>query len=112
MLQAILNKSKKQHPMKQQLYSHLSPISKTIQVRRTRHAGHNWRIKNEHISNVLLWIPSHGYVHVGQPARTCRQQLLMDLTRAMDDKIGWIDWVWEIRTDRLNNDDAADNGDG
>ena len=39
MLQAILNKSWKQHPMKQQLYRHLSPISKIIQVRRTRHVG-------------------------------------------------------------------------
>ena len=27
----IFNKSWKQHPMKQQLYSHLLPISKTIQ---------------------------------------------------------------------------------
>ena len=29
-LWAILNKSRKQHPMKQQLYGHLLPISKTI----------------------------------------------------------------------------------
>ena len=36
MLQAILNKSWKQHPMKQQLYGHLSPISKTIQIIKTR----------------------------------------------------------------------------
>ena len=33
MLRAILNKSWKQHPTKQQLYSHLPPIMKTIQVR-------------------------------------------------------------------------------
>ena len=37
MLQAILNKTWKQHPTKQQLYSHLPPISKTNQVRWTRH---------------------------------------------------------------------------
>ena len=29
-----------QHPMKQQLFSHLLPISKTIQIRWTRHVGH------------------------------------------------------------------------
>ena len=40
MLQAILNKSWRQHPTKHQLYGHLPPITKTIQVRRTRHAGH------------------------------------------------------------------------
>ena len=31
MLRAIVNKSWKQHPTKQQLYDHLPPISKTIQ---------------------------------------------------------------------------------
>ena len=43
MLRAILNKSWRQHPTKQQLYGHLTPIMKTIQVRRTRHAEHSWR---------------------------------------------------------------------
>ena len=40
MLQAILNKSWRQHSTKQQLYGHLPPITKTIQVRQTRHVGH------------------------------------------------------------------------
>ena len=39
MLWAILNKSRRQHPTKHQLYCHLPPITKTIQVIRTRHAG-------------------------------------------------------------------------
>ena len=47
MLRAILNKSWWQHPTRQQLYGHLPPITKTIQVRRTRHAGHCWRSKDE-----------------------------------------------------------------
>ena len=55
MLRAILNKSWRQHPTKQQLYGHLPPISKTIKIRRTRHAGHCWRSKDELIGNVLLW---------------------------------------------------------
>ena len=33
------------------------PSTKTIQVRRTRHAGHCWRSKDELISDVLLWTP-------------------------------------------------------
>ena len=40
MLRAILNKSWRQHPTKQQLYSHLPPIIKTIKVRQTRLVGH------------------------------------------------------------------------
>ena len=47
MLRAILNKSWRQHPTRHQLYGHLPPITKTIQVRRTRHAGHCWRSKDE-----------------------------------------------------------------
>ena len=38
MLRAILNKSWRQHPTRRQLYGHLPPITKTIQVRRARHA--------------------------------------------------------------------------
>ena len=61
MLRAILNKSWKQHPTKQQLYGHLPPIMKTldelVKVRRTRHAGHSRRSRNELISDVLLWTP-------------------------------------------------------
>ena len=56
MLRAILNKSWRQHPTRHQLYGHLPPITKTIQVRRTRHAGHCGRSKDEPI-NVLLWTP-------------------------------------------------------
>ena len=93
----------KQHPMKQQLYSHLSPISKTIQVRWTRHADHCWRSKDELISDALLWTPSHGCSSVGWPARTYLHQLcvdtgfsLKDLPRAMDDRDGWRERVREI----------------
>ena len=44
MLRAILNKSWQQHPTRHQLYGHLPPITKTIQVRQTRQAGqtHKW----------------------------------------------------------------------
>ena len=60
MLRAILNKSERQHPTKHQLYGHLPPITKTIQVRRTRHGGHCWRSRDELISDVLLWTPTYG----------------------------------------------------
>ena len=78
MLWAILNKSWRQHPTRHQLYGHLPPITKTIQVRRNRHAGHCWRIKDELISDVLLWNPAYGRAKAGRPARTYIQQLCED----------------------------------
>ena len=60
MLRAILNKSWRQHPTKQQVYSPLPSITKTIKVRWTRHLGHCWRRRDELISDVLQWTPSHG----------------------------------------------------
>ena len=70
MLRAILNKSWQQHPTRHQLYSHLLPITKTIQARRTRHAGHCWRSMDEIVSDVLLWTPAYGQSKAGRPART------------------------------------------
>ena len=54
MLHAILNKSWRLHPTRHQLYGHLPPITKTIQVRRTRHAGHCWRSRDELITCTLM----------------------------------------------------------
>ena len=78
MLWTILNKSWRQHPTRHQLYGHLSPITKTIQVRQTRHAGHCWRSRDELISDVLLWTPTYGRAKAGRPARTYIQQLCED----------------------------------
>ena len=57
-------------PTKQHLYDHLSLISQTTQVRRTRHAGHGWRNKDKLIGDFLWWTPTHGRASVSQPART------------------------------------------
>ena len=93
MLQAVLNKSWRQHTTKQLLYRHLPPILKTIQITWTRHAGYCWRSKEKLISDVLQWTPSHGWGRVGRPTRTYLQQLctdtvynMEDLLRVMDDR--------------------------
>ena len=65
MLRAILKKSRREHPTKHQLYGNLPSITKTIQVRRTRHAGHCWRSRDELISDVLLWTPTYCQAKVG-----------------------------------------------
>ena len=70
MLKAILNKPWRQHPTKHQLYGHLPPITKTIQARRTRHARHCWRSKDELISDVLLWTRAYDRAKAGRPAQT------------------------------------------
>ena len=67
MLRAILNKSWQQHPTRPQLYGHLPPLTKTIQVRRTRHAGHCWRSRSSGphpVSSHSCWM----YVRAGRPA--------------------------------------------
>ena len=104
MLRAILNKSWRQHPTRHQLFGHLPPITKTIQVRRTRHAGHCWRSRDELISDVLLWIPTYGRAKAGRPTRTYIQQLCEDtecspedLPEAMSDREKWRERVRDIR---------------
>ena len=96
-------KSWRQHPTRHQLYGHLPPITKTIQVRRTRHAGHCWRSRDELISDVLLWTPTHGRAKAGRPARTYIQQLCEDtgfcpedLPEAMNDREKWRERVRDI----------------
>ena len=53
-LRVVLNRSWRQHPTKQRIYSYLPPITKTILVRQTRHAGHSWRSGDEHKRDILL----------------------------------------------------------
>ena len=103
-LRAILNKSWRQHPTRHQLYGHLPPITKTIQVRGTRHAGHCWRSSDELIRDVLLWNPTYSRAKAGRPARTYIQQLCedtgcspKDLPEAMNDREKWRERVRDIR---------------
>ena len=111
MLRAILNKSWRQHPTKQQLYGHLPLITKTINVRWTRHEGHCWRSRDELISDVLLLTPAHGRAKTGRPVQTYIQQLYEDtrcspeeLPEAMKDREQWRESDRGIRAD---NDDVG-----
>ena len=103
MLQAILNKSWRQHPTRHRLYGHLPPFTKSIQARRTRHAGHCWRSRDELISDILQWTPTYGRAKTGRPARTYIQQLCEDtgcrpedLPEAMNDREKWRESVRDI----------------
>ena len=103
MLRAILNKSWWQHPTRHQLYGHLPPITKTIQVRRTRHAGNCWRSKEKLIRDILLWTSVYGQAKAGRTARTYIQQLCEDtgcspedLPEAMNNRVKWRERVRDI----------------
>ena len=103
MLRAILNKSWRQHPTKHQPYGHLPPITKTIQVRRTRHAGHCWRSRERAHKWCTPMDPTYGQAKAGRPARTYIQQLCEDtgsspedLPEAMNDREKWQERVRDI----------------
>ena len=110
MWRAILNKSRGQHPAKQQLYGHLPPIMKTIKVRWTRHAGHCWRSGDELISDVLRWTPSHRRAKAGRLANINIQQLCADTGYSAEDLLeakndGWlvVSVLWHINLCRSFN---------
>ena len=106
MLQAILNKSWRQHPRKQQLYDHQVIITKTIKIRRSRHTGYCWRSRSELRSDVIFRTPSHGRVKAGRPARTYLRQICAvteyrpeDQPKAMDHRVVWRERARNIRAD-------------
>ena len=77
-----------------------------IRHRRTRHTGHCWKSRDELISDVLLWTPTHGRAKAERPARTNVQHLCVDtecspedLPEAMNDREGWWEQVRDIRAD-------------
>ena len=103
-LRAILNKSWRQHPTRHKLYGHLPLITKTIQVRRTRYAGHYWRSRDEITGDMLQWTPTYGRAKAGWPARKYIQQLCEDtrcspedLPEAMNGREEWRERVRDIR---------------
>ena len=95
-----LNKSWNQHLTKQQLYGHLPPICKTIQIRQTRHAGHCWISKDKLISHIILWTLSHGSASVGQPMRTYLRQICTDTGCNLEDC--WKQWMSSKRIKEIH----------
>ena len=84
----------------------LAPHHKNYTSSTNQTRGHCWRSKDELISDVLLWTPTHGCASVGRPARTYIQQLCEDtgcnpedLPEAMSDREKWQETVRDIRAD-------------
>ena len=115
MLRAILKKSWRQHPKRHQLYGHLPPITKNVRVRRTRHAGHCWRSRDELIRDVLLWTPRYGRAKTGRPAQTYIQQRCEETGCSPEDlpeaigRSGKRGSVISVLAERHDNDDYGDD---
>ena len=63
-----------------------------------------WRSRDELISDILLWTPTHGCAKAGRPVRTYIQQLCEDtgccpedVPEAMNDREKWRERVRDIR---------------
>ena len=102
MLRAILNKSWKQHPTKQQLFGHLLPVSKKtskLDEQDTQNTAGEERM------NIQVTF-SYGPLHTEeQVLDNDLQQLcsdtgcsLEDLLEVMNDRDEWREKVWEIRS--------------
>ena len=88
-LRATWNKSWKQDPSKQKLYSYLSPIFKTIQIRRTKQDTAGEAITK--LYDVLLRTPSLRHPSVSRPTRTHLQQFYADTERSLEDLLWPVD---------------------
>ena len=68
----------------------------------------SWKSKDELISHILQWTPSHRRARVGLPTRTYLQQFCIDtqynleeLPEVMDDRDEWWERVREIRASNV-----------
>ena len=100
MLRAILNKSWRQYPIKQQLYGYQPPITKTQKLTPLEKLwrAHNWMYSGGP--------RSRGRATTGRPARTYIWELCADkecspedLPKAMNDRELWRERVRNIRAD-------------
>ena len=97
----ILNKSWRHHPTKKQLYGYLPTHHENYQSQ-TNQTCETLLEKDELISDILLWTPSHRRAKAGRSARSYIQELCPDsgfnlegLPGAMDDRDGWRERVRE-----------------
>ena len=67
---------------KWQLYDHWHPISKTIKVRQTKHAGHCWRSKYK-----LISVFSYGPLHMNMLVLANQQELTYNSSAQTQDVV-------------------------
>ena len=97
MLRIALNISYKVHMTNFGLYGDLPPVSRKIQQRRMRLAGHCWRHPEEMANKLVLWEPLEGTRNRGQQKTSFIDNLFHDtelensleLKTMMEDRLEW-----------------------
>ena len=79
LLHTALNVNWEQHMTNEELYGSLPRLSTKLAGRRLQFAGHCFRQKEEGVSKLVLWKPTHGHKSRGRPATTYLDQLTRDL---------------------------------
>ena len=78
LLRCALNIDWRDHITNEVLYGDLPPLSTKLRSRRLQFAGHCFRAKDEAVSKVILWTPTHGQKSRGRPATTYVDLLTSD----------------------------------
>ena len=74
--------------MKQREYGYIPPISQPIKIRQTRHNEYCWWSKDELVSYVLRWTPTHRHTSISRSARTYTHQICADTGFILEDLPG------------------------
>ena len=110
LLRKALNIRWQAHVTNATLYQDLPKLSRTVQKRRLRFAGHCVRATNQPVSNLIFWTPQGGRTNRGQPQKTYSKTLMEDtalqdqtqIKTYMEDKQAWNDII-ENTDHVLNN---------
>ena len=70
----------------------VQPLTSYLKTHPSKTKKTYWRSKDEIMSDVLLWTPTHGRAGVGRPTRTYRQQLCVDTGCTFEDMPGIDRW--------------------
>ncbi len=78
LLHCALNVDWRGHVTNEELYGDLPRLSHKLRRKRLQFAGHSFRAKEEAVSKVILWQPSHGQKSRGRPLTTYVDLLMRD----------------------------------
>ena len=101
LLRRVLNVKWQEHMTNERLYQNLPKLSKKIQIRRLKFAGHCARATDQPVNRLLFWSPQGGRTNRGRPLKTFKDNLAEDtglqnqreLLQLMKNKDLWKEFV-------------------